>query len=239
MTRIGRELGTVREEAVTAAVDATRQAHERLAGVDATFTLMRADLGASREQLEALEGGVERLSEQLTAGRAESEATSAQVLGELAAVREVAELAGRRCRRAARDDRGDARGDRRRKIQAELANAVAEKARATAEQAKLEDEKVEALQAEVQFAISTMQEMKEGLASAGQAALVARRDAEQARRPPSTPRTAASTSAPCSGRSLGWPPRAVRGPAGRPSRTAVPEPRSRATASTTRPRRWP
>ncbi len=66
--------------------------------------------------------------------------------------------------------------------QAELANAVAEKARATAEQAKLEDERVGGLQAEVQFAISTMEEMKAGLTSAGQAALVARREAESARK---------------------------------------------------------
>ena len=66
--------------------------------------------------------------------------------------------------------------------QAELANAVAEQARATAEAARLEEEKVEALQAEVQFAISTMEEMKAGLTSAGQAALVARREAEQAKK---------------------------------------------------------
>ena len=68
------------------------------------------------------------------------------------------------------------------RTQAELANAVAEKARAVAEDAKLEDEKVDALQAEVQFAISTMEEMKAGLTSAGQAALVARREAEQAKK---------------------------------------------------------
>src|SRR4029079_15856981 len=66
--------------------------------------------------------------------------------------------------------------------QAELANAVAEQARATAEAARLEEEKVGALQAEVQFAISTMEEMKAGLTSAGQAALVARREAEQAKK---------------------------------------------------------
>jgi PAS domain S-box-containing protein len=68
------------------------------------------------------------------------------------------------------------------RAQAELANAVAEKARSTAEAAKIEDERVEALQAEVQFAISTMEEMKAGLTSAGQAALVARREAEQAKK---------------------------------------------------------
>jgi PAS domain S-box-containing protein len=68
------------------------------------------------------------------------------------------------------------------RVQAELANAVAEKAHSTAEAARLEEERVEALQAEVQFAISTMEEMKAGLTSAGQAALVARREAEQAKK---------------------------------------------------------
>ena len=68
------------------------------------------------------------------------------------------------------------------RTQAELANAVAEKARLVAEEAKIEDDRVDALQAEVQFAISTMEEMKAGLTSAGQAALVARREAEQAKK---------------------------------------------------------
>ena len=125
--------------------------------------------------------------------------------------------------------------------QAELANAVAEKARATAEQAKLDDEKVEALQAEVQFAISTMEEMKAGLTSAGQAALVARREAEQAKKAaehagdgtgehvtrgvPGDPRA----------RRQGPPADAPEGRRGARRRSRA----SRATASTTRARRWP
>ena len=67
--------------------------------------------------------------------------------------------------------------------QAELANAVAESARATRRgRPRSRTRSVEALQAEVQFAISTMEEMKAGLTSAGQAALVARREAEQAKK---------------------------------------------------------
>ncbi|MGI8781756.1 MAG: PAS domain S-box protein, partial [Solirubrobacteraceae bacterium] len=182
VARLGRDLGTVREESIAAAEAAGRGAQERLAAVDRTFTLVRADLGANREQIDALEGGVERLAEQVTAGRTESEARAAELLAELAAVRGVAEQAAggvtelRADVEAMREETAAVR------VQAELANAVAEKARATAEQAKLEDEKVEALQAEVQFAISTMEEMKAGLTSAGQAALVARREAESARK---------------------------------------------------------
>ena len=110
------------------------------------------------------------------------EAQTSDVLAQLAAVREVAEQASagvtelRAELEAMREETAAVRE------QAELANAVAEKARTTAESAKVEDERLEALQAEVQFAISTMEEMKAGLTSAGQAALVARREAEQAKK---------------------------------------------------------
>jgi PAS domain S-box-containing protein len=104
------------------------------------------------------------------------------VLAELAAVREIAEQASA----GVTELRGELETIREEtaavREQAELANAVAENARTTAESAKVEDERLEALQAEVQFAISTMEEMKAGLTSAGQAALVARREAEQAKK---------------------------------------------------------
>ena len=93
----------------------------------------------------------------------------------MAAVREIAEKAGA----GVEELREELAGVR---TQAELANAVAEKANSTAEQAKLDEERVEALSAEVQFALSTMDEMKAGLTSAGQAALVARREAEKAQK---------------------------------------------------------
>ena len=159
-----------------------RTTDERLTGVDTTFNLLRADLGANREQMEALRGGVDRLADQVAKGRAESEARSAELLDELAKVREVAERADAGVAEL-REELAAVR------TQAELATAVAEKANAAAEKAgtvaesaKLDDERVEALQAEVQFALSTMDEMKAGLTSAGQAALVARREAEQAKK---------------------------------------------------------
>ena len=124
--------------------------------------------------------------------------------------------------------------------QAELANAVAEKARQTAEGAKIDEERVEALQAEVQFAISTMEEMKAGLTSAGQAALVARREAEQAKK-------AAEHAGDGTGEHVTQVFREILGLAakGRPrtlQKATTSRRRSRAsrvTASTTRPSRWP
>ena len=88
---------------------------------------MRADLGAQREGLEAVEGTVERLAKQVVAGRADGEEQSARILAELAAVREVAEQAGagvaelRELVEAMREETAAV------KVQAELANAVAEK----------------------------------------------------------------------------------------------------------------
>jgi chromosome segregation ATPase len=192
-----------RQQAATAGEAATA-AREDAGRAREDAQLLRRELSAGRERLESasadiarlgreletvkehavgtLEGGVERLAEQVAAGRADGEARASEVLAELAAVREIAEQASsgvgelRAELAAMREETAAVR------VQAELANAVAEKAHATAETAKVEDERLEALQAEVQFAISTMEEMKAGLTSAGQAALVARREAEQAKK---------------------------------------------------------
>jgi PAS domain S-box-containing protein len=168
VARLDEAFAGAREQGETAA----SAARQRLDAVEAT---LRTDVGANTEKLAALEGGVERLAEQVAAGRAESDSRAAELLTALAAVRELAEQAGAGVAEL-REELAAVR------TQVELANAVAEKARVTAEEAKLEDEKVEALQSEVEFAISTMEEMKAGLTSAGQAALVARREAEQAKK---------------------------------------------------------
>ena len=241
IARLGRELGTVRAEAAAAAADAARGAQDRLAAVDQTFTLMRADLGVNREQLETLKSGVEKLAGDVAAGRTEAEGRAGELLAELAAVRAIAEEAGagvaelRAELAAGREEIAAVRE------QAELANAVAEHARATAEAAKLDEEKVAALQAETQFALSTMEEMKAGLTSAGQAALVARREAEQAKK-------AAEHAGDGTGEHVTAVFREILGLAakGRPKtlHKAVDEDRrqsraSPATASTTSPSRWP
>jgi len=143
---VGRDLATVREESAAAAEAEIRRAQERVAAVDATFALMRANLAVHGERTETLGGGVERLAEQVAAGRAESEARAAVMLDELAAVREPVEHAGsevaelRAMVQSLREENAAVR------TQAELAGAVAEKALAAAERAKLEDEKAQALQ---------------------------------------------------------------------------------------------
>ena len=45
-----------------------------------------------------------------------------------------------------------------------------------------QDERIEAMQSELTFALKSLDELKQGLSSAGQAAVIARREAEQARK---------------------------------------------------------
>jgi PAS domain S-box-containing protein len=64
----------------------------------------------------------------------------------------------------------------------EAADAVKADAAAARAAAERGNERVEAIAAEVAFAISNLDELKQGLSSAGQAAVIARREAEQARK---------------------------------------------------------
>ncbi len=50
------------------------------------------------------------------------------------------------------------------------------------EEAKRGDDRMEAMQSELQYALKSLEELKAGLSSAGQAAVMARREAEQARK---------------------------------------------------------
>jgi PAS domain S-box-containing protein len=60
--------------------------------------------------------------------------------------------------------------------------AVREAAEAAKADARRGDERVEAMQAELAYALASLDELKQGLSSAGQAAVIARREAEQARK---------------------------------------------------------
>ena len=239
VARLGRELGAVREDAAEAAEAAGRLAQERLAGVDATFTLMRADLGANREQLEALEGGVERLSVQVAAGpHAESEARAAEVLTELAAVRELAEQAGAGVARAARAELAAMREET---AAVSVAGRAGQRGRREGphhapSRPSSRTRRSRRCRPRSSSRISTMEEMKAGLTSAGQAALVARREAEQAKKAAehAGDGTRRARQRRASARSSGSPPRAVRAGSTRRLRTALRSRASRATASTTR-----
>jgi PAS domain S-box-containing protein len=59
---------------------------------------------------------------------------------------------------------------------------VREAAEAARAEARRGDERVEAMQSELAYALASLDELKQGLSSAGQAAVIARREAEQARK---------------------------------------------------------
>ena len=103
VARVERELNAFREQAAGTAED------------------------ARRAQADTLQGGVERIAEQVAAGRVESEARAAELLVELAAVRRLAEQAGS----GVTELRAELSAVR---TLAELADAVAEKSRLAVEE---------------------------------------------------------------------------------------------------------
>jgi PAS domain S-box-containing protein len=100
------------------------------------------------------------------------EAQGAELRDELAAVRRAAE--------EARDGLEALRGDI--ETVREQSKTVSEDAAAARSAAESGDRRVEAMQAELTYALKTLEDVKAGLTSAGQAAVIARREAEQAKR---------------------------------------------------------
>jgi PAS domain S-box-containing protein len=138
---------------------------DRLTAADERAAALRGELTAGRERLDAVGTQVERIGESVTA-------SGEQLRGELSEVRTVAETANR----GLQELRAEIAGVRQ---AAETIRADAAEARAAARRS---DDRVEAMQAEVTFALSNLDEVKQGLSSAGQAAVIARREAEQARK---------------------------------------------------------
>ncbi len=145
---------------------------ERLAAVDQHASALRTELGVGRERLEAVGAQVDRLGtsvletgEAVDTVRRDAEERATTLRSELSEVRHVAETAARGLEI----------------LLAELAGAreVAESARAVSLQS---DERILAMQSELTFALTSVEELKQGLSSAGQAAVIARREAEQARK---------------------------------------------------------
>ncbi len=149
---------------------------EKLADLDTTAQSLRTEMTASRERLEAVGGRVERLGRDVVeAGQASSAALEAQgteLRAELAAVRRIAEEA----REGFETIRADIETVR------DSAQSVREDAAAARSAAEAGDRKVEAMQAELTYALKQLEDVKAGLTSAGQAAVIARREAEQAKR---------------------------------------------------------
>ncbi len=179
--RLGESLAGVRESAESAATARADAAEaratadglaERLTAVDERAAALSGELASGRTRLDAVGSQVERLGETVAqAGEAAGE-RSAALRTELSAVREVAEAA----RSGLETLRAELAGVRE---AADTIKADAVAARAAAERG---NQRVEAMQAEVAFAISNLDELKQGLSSAGQAAVIARREAEQARK---------------------------------------------------------
>ena len=159
-----------------AAKTAGEKATERLTELDAKAQALRTEMTAGRERLEAIGERVERLGKDVVeSGQSASAALDAQgaeLRTELVAVRRVAE--------EARDGIETLRAEM--ESVREQSQGVREDSAAARSAAEAGDRKVEAMQAELTFALKQLEDVKAGLTSAGQAAVIARREAEQAKR---------------------------------------------------------
>jgi PAS domain S-box-containing protein len=164
-------------------LDAVREGDERLAekvtALDARAQGLRAELGAGRERLDALGAEIERMGEGIaeaheTAASARSavDEEASALRSELGAVRTVADTTGEAL--AALRAEFDAV-----RAQAAAMESVADDARAAT---KAGEERIVAMQAEVTFALKSIEDLKQGLTSAGQAAVIARREAGEAKK---------------------------------------------------------
>ena len=159
-----------------AANTAGERTAERLSEIETKAQSLRTEITASTERLEAIGGRVERLGKDVVeAGQTASAALETQgseLRDELAAVRRVAE--------EARDGLEALRGDI--ETVREHSKTFSDDAAGARSAAEAGERRVEAMQAELTYALKTLEDVKAGLTSAGQAAVIARREAEQAKR---------------------------------------------------------
>jgi PAS domain S-box-containing protein len=173
-TALAGDIKRAADSAEAARTDAAtaKKATEKLTDLDAKAQALRTEMTTGRERLEAIGERVERLGKDVVeSGQTASaalEAQGAELRTELTAVRRVAEEA----REGIETLRTDLEGLR----------GLREDAAAARSAAEAGDRKVEAMQAELTFALKQLEDVKAGLTSAGQAAVIARREAEQAKR---------------------------------------------------------
>ena len=176
-TLLAEQLSGAREAAASAKSDAAQARTlgegltERLTVVDQRSAALKTELGAGRERIDALGAHLDRIGVTvLETGESAAAANerTATLKSELGEVRHVAETAARGLEI----------------LRAELAGFrdVAETLRTEVRAAGAQDQRIEAMQSELTFALSSLEELKQGLSSAGQAAVIARREAEQARK---------------------------------------------------------
>ncbi len=173
-TALAGDIKRAADSAEAAKTDAAtaKKATEKLTDLDAKAQALRSEMTTGRERLEAIGERVERLGKDVVeSGQTASAAIEAQgseLRAELTAVRRIAEEA----REGIDTLRTDLEGLR----------GLREDAAAARSAAEAGDRKVEAMQAELTFALKQLEDVKAGLTSAGQAAVIARREAEQAKR---------------------------------------------------------
>ena len=167
---------TAAGKGVETAAAASERFAERLTDLDSKTSGLRTEMTAGRERLDAIGARIERLgTDVVEAGQGQAaalESQRAELRQELAAVRRVADEA-REGLESLRSDLGTAR---------DSSQAVRDDAAAARSAAEAGERRVEAMQAELTYALKTLEDVKAGLTSAGQAAVIARREAEQAKR---------------------------------------------------------
>ena len=163
----------------TAARRGGKELAQLVAELDTKASTLRTEMSAGRDRLQALDASVNQLGQaSMLAGKdaqsakAAVEAQGVELRTEIAEVRAIAEKA---------QDGID-------KILAEVALVRGQSERMAADSAAnvetvvAGERRLEAMGAEVTFALKSLEEIKAGLTSAGQAAVIARREAEQAKK---------------------------------------------------------
>jgi PAS domain S-box-containing protein len=163
----------------TAARRSGKELAQQLAELDSKAASLRSEMVAGRERLQALDRSVDQLGQasmlagkDAEAAKAAVEAQGEELRSEIAEVRGIAERA---------QSGIDA-------ILTEVALVRSETQRVLSDADRNRDtvqsgeRRLEAMAAEVTFALKSLEEIKAGLTSAGQAAVIARREAEQAKK---------------------------------------------------------
>ena len=163
----------------TAARRTGKELTQLVAELDQKASTLRSEMGSGRDRLQALDASVDQLgqasmlaSKDAQAAKAAVDAQGTELRTEIAEVRKIAEKA---------QSGIDA-------ILAEVAlvrsqtERVISDADSNRDTVRAGEQRIEAMAAEVTFALKSLEEIKAGLTSAGQAAVIARREAEQAKK---------------------------------------------------------
>ncbi|MEO8690105.1 MAG: PAS domain-containing protein, partial [Solirubrobacteraceae bacterium] len=167
----------------TAASVAADVRGELRAALDAQASELREEIDGVAPRIDSLAGDVTRAVERAEATSAEARAAAEEGTG---ALREELDSV-RAATTSANAELATARADlitlrqESTKILEEVAMSR-QQAQAAMQRAQAGDQRIEGLSSELTFALATLDELKAGLTSAGQAAIIARREAESAKK---------------------------------------------------------